>query len=91
VYETKVSVATFDTVPSEAANLAAQGYIITAFGGSPDDGFVLIGTRVKGDSLPRPLRSVLEGQQDTQLWQPGYAIVAVLQDANYHLTYIGER
>jgi hypothetical protein len=91
VYETKVSAATFDTVPSEAASLAAQGYIITAFGGNPDDGFVLIGTRVKGDSLARPLRSVLLGQQSTQLWQPGYAIVAVLQDANYNLTYIGER
>jgi hypothetical protein len=91
VYETKVSAATVDTVPSEAANLAAQGYIITAFGGNPDDGFVLIGTRVKGDSLPRPLRSVPGGQQDTQLWQPGYAIVAVLQAANYNLTYIGER
>jgi hypothetical protein len=91
VYETKVSAATFDTVPSEAASLAAQGYIITAFGGNPDDGFVLIGTRVKGDSLARPLRSVLLGQQSKQLWQPGYAIVAVLQDANYNLTYIGER
>jgi hypothetical protein len=91
VYETKVSAATFDTVPSEAASLAAQGYIITAFGGNPDDGFVLIGTRVKGDSLPRLLRSVPGGQQDSQLWQPGYAIVAVLADANYNLTYIGER
>jgi hypothetical protein len=91
IYEAKVSVATFDTIPAAAADLAAQGYIITAFGGNTTDGFLLVGTRVQGDSLPRSLRSVPLGQQTTQLWQPGYAIVAVLQNPDYSLTYIGER
>jgi hypothetical protein len=91
IYEAKVSVASFDTVPAAAADLAAQGYIITAFGGNTTDGFVLVGTRVQGDSLPRSLRTVPLGQQTTQLWQPGYAIVAVLQNPDYSLTYIGER
>jgi hypothetical protein len=91
IYEAKVSVANFDTVPAAASGLAAQGYIITAFGGNATDGFLLIGTRVQGDSLPRPIRTVPVGQQTTQLWQPGYAIVAVLQNPDYSLTYIGER
>jgi hypothetical protein len=91
IYEAKVSVASFDTVPAAASDLAAQGYIITAFGGNTTDGFLLVGTRVQGDSLPRPLHTVPLGQQTTQLWQPGYAIVAVLQNPDYSLTYIGER
>jgi hypothetical protein len=91
IYEAKVSVASFDTVPAAASDLAAQGYIITAFGGNTTDGFLLVGTRVQGDFLPRPIRTVPLGQQTPQLWQPGYAIVAVLQNADYSLTYIGER
>jgi hypothetical protein len=79
IYEAKGSVASFDTVPAAASDLAAQGYIITAFGGNTTDGFLLVGTRVQSDSLPRPLRTVPLGQQTTQLWQPGYAIVGVLQ------------
>ena len=90
-YDVKVARATFDTVPAAAADLAAQGYIITAFGGNTTDGFLLAGTRVQGDSLPRPIRTVPLGQHDTQLWQAGYAIVAVLQNTDYSLTYIGER
>jgi hypothetical protein len=91
IYEAKVTVASFDTVPAAASDLAAQGYIITAFGGNTTDGFLLVGTRVQGDSLPRLIRIVPLGQQTTQLWQPGYAIVAVLQNPDYSLTYIGER
>jgi hypothetical protein len=91
VYDVKVAPATFDTVPAAASDLAARGYIITAFGGNATDGFLLVGTRVQGDSVPRSLRTVPLGQQTTQLWQPGYAIVAVLQNPDYSLTYIGER
>ena len=91
VYDVKVSPATFDSVPAAAASFAAQGYIITAFGGNTIDGFLLVGTRVQGDSLPRSIRTVPQGQQTAQLWQPGYAIVAVLQNPDYSLTYIGER
>jgi len=89
IYEAKVAPATFDTVPAAAASFAVQGYIITAFGGNTIDGFLLVG--VQGDSLPRSIRTVPQGQQGPQLWQPGYAIVAVLQNPDYSLTYIGER
>jgi hypothetical protein len=54
VYEASVQPATPDTVASAAAGLAQQGYIITALGGNGTDGFLLVGTRVQGDTLPRP-------------------------------------
>lgn len=54
VYEVSVLPATADSVASVAAGLARQGYIITALGGNGTDGFLLVGTRVQGDLLPRP-------------------------------------
>ena len=35
-------------------SLAAQGYIITAIGGDPTDGLLLVGTRLTGDTMARP-------------------------------------
>lgn len=71
VYETSVLTATKDTVASVATALAQAGYIITATGGNDLDGFILVGTRVKGDTTPRPLKI-------TQIPHPdrGYAPVA---------------
>ncbi len=43
------------TVTSAAQSLADEGYILTAFGGDATNGFLLIGTKVRGDSLPRPI------------------------------------
>jgi hypothetical protein len=55
VYEASVVTATVDTVSSVATNLAQQGYIITAIGGNTSDGFILVGTRVQGETTPRSL------------------------------------
>jgi hypothetical protein len=50
VYEAQVATASLQTAATVAAGLAAQGYIITAFGGSNLDGsYLLVGTRVQGD------------------------------------------
>jgi hypothetical protein len=54
IYEVSVVSATGDTYVSQGMSLAAQGYIITAIGGDPTDGLLLVGTRVKGDTMPRP-------------------------------------
>jgi hypothetical protein len=91
MYETEVITATFDTVGSAASELAADGYILTALGGNVDDGFLLIGSRVKGDTLPRPLLVVPQGEQNSELWQAGYAIVGCLIDADGTETFIGEK
>jgi hypothetical protein len=42
-------------VQAAATTLANNGYAISAFGGNDTDGYILIGMRVKGDSLPRPI------------------------------------
>jgi Immunoglobulin domain len=56
VYDsTVVSAASEQDIESDAQMLAGQGYILTAFGGDPSDGFLLIGTKVQGDTIPRPL------------------------------------
>jgi hypothetical protein len=42
-------------VESAASTLAGAGYAISAFGGNDTDGYVLIGIRVQGDTLPRAI------------------------------------
>ncbi len=95
IYETQVATASLETAATVAANLAAQGYIVTAIGGSDlSDSFLLVGTRVQGDTMPRPfaIASEIAGTSAyTVLMQPGYAMVDVLQDAQGNLTFLGER
>jgi hypothetical protein len=58
-------------------SLAAQGYIITAIGGDPTNGLLLVGTRVKGDTMPRPTDYVdYQGLQGSlpQISSPFHAI-----------------
>jgi len=56
-------------VLAAATNLANNGYVISAFGGNDIDGYILIGMRVKGDSLPRQLGNYPD--------QPPYATTVV--------------
>lgn len=55
VYDVTSSIVQPADVAATATTLAAQGYIITAFGGNDANGYVLIGTKVQGDALPRNL------------------------------------
>lgn len=95
VYEAQVATASVETAATVAANLAAQGYIITAIGGSDlSDSFFLVGTRIRGDTMPRPfvIASEISGTSAyTALMQPGYAMVGVLEDSQGNLTFLGER
>ena len=62
-YDTAVMTATSEPgIESAVQTLAAQGYILTAFGGDPKNGFLLIGTKVHGDTLAR---SILIADQST--------------------------
>ena len=54
-YEAKTLIAMPTDVQNQAITLAGEGYFISAFGGNNTDGYVLIGMRVQGDSLPRPI------------------------------------
>ena len=42
-------------IVSQAETLAAGGYFISAFGGNDTDGYMLIGMRVQGDTMARPI------------------------------------
>jgi hypothetical protein len=55
VYETNVQTPAYNNIGDAATTFANSGYIITAFGGNGTDGYILVGTRVKGDSIPRPI------------------------------------
>ncbi|HEX2971313.1 MAG TPA: hypothetical protein VHP11_03210, partial [Tepidisphaeraceae bacterium] len=78
VYDAKVTFADLDTYATAAQELSPRGYIITAVGGGNDDsqgtpqfGIVLVGTRVQGDSLPRPMK-IVSGQDLVQLINQGF-------------------
>jgi len=73
VYDVQVATTTFEAVPSAAQQLAAAGYIITAFGGNSTNGLVLVGTKVHGDTLPRPI--IVGSSFEEQ--SAGYAQVAL--------------
>ena len=69
-----------------AQGLAAQGYIITASGSAQaadGTGVLMVGTRVQGDTMARPMM-VASGTQSLagidQLFQQGYAIVGIADE-----------
>jgi len=95
LYDLKVVTATTPGAPTAAGALAAQGYIITAIGQADRTGdLFLVGTRVQGDSMPRPFEAVQGGSTIQVMQQQGYAIVGVVTDltqAADPYTWLGER
>lgn len=92
VYEAKVETATLADVPTAAASLAAEGYIITATGGAdPAGGIILVGTRVAGDTMPRPFMTAKQGAAALAMMQQGYATVGIVEGSDGLQTYLGER
>lgn len=77
-YEVTVQTATVSSVGSVATDLAQQGYIITALGGNSIDGFFLVGARVKGDTIPRPI--IVEPPYLPTTAIKGYAAVGYIAD-----------
>jgi hypothetical protein len=55
VYQTRTRITSYDQIGATAMALSREGYIISAFGGNSADGFILVGTRAKGKSSPRPI------------------------------------
>ena len=75
-YETQTVICAPPGVASAATTLAGEGYIISAFGGNDTYGYVLVGARVKGDTLPRtisvitPASMTTTGNQDSAYFTP---------------------
>ena len=82
VYETQAAVVPASQVLASATNLAGQGYIISAFGGNDTYGYILIGMRVEGDSLPRPI-----GQTFDPTATPYYSPVLYLDEDSVLAVY----
>ena len=55
VYESQAYVVPPNQIGATAITLANDGYFISGVGGNDTDGYILVGMRVKGDSLPRPI------------------------------------
>jgi hypothetical protein len=95
IYEAQVVTASPTDAPTAAANLAAQGFIITATGQADSIGnVVLVGTRVQGDTMARPFVAAQGSSAIQAMTQQGYANVAVIVDLSNPTnpyTYIGER
>lgn len=87
VYESQTYLVPPTQVASAAADLAAAGYFISAFGGNDADGFVLVGARVQGDTLPRAMfiNGTLLGTPDTGVGPYGYGYftpVVIMYETN---------
>lgn len=54
IYEAEATTVSISDVPSAAAKIASDGYFISAFGGNDADGYMLVGMRALGDTMPRP-------------------------------------
>ena len=84
IYETSVEPVTRDTVASVAQNMAAEGYVITAFGagGQPNFGWYMVGTRLEGSTTPRPIFvSSPDRPSDALYYSQGYVDVVTIFDS----------
>jgi hypothetical protein len=64
IYDVQVVTTTADSFWIQAQGLSQSGYVITAMGGDPTDGVVLVGAKVKGDTMARPFQySTTSGTQ----------------------------
>lgn len=92
VYEVDAEPATLDNFQTVASNLALNGYILTAIGGEMTDGLLLVGTRLKGNTTPRPMRfQSFVNPPLVQLNIEGYAIVGLVNTPAGDTIWIGER
>jgi hypothetical protein len=95
LYETQVVTASPTDAPTAAADLAAQGFIITATGLADSSGnVVLVGTRVQGDTMARPFVAAQGSSAIQAMMRQGYANVGVIVDLSNPTntyTFLGER
>jgi hypothetical protein len=94
-YDTSVVSTETSGIAPAAAALAAQGYFITAIGSNGSGQSLVVGTKVGGDTAPRPfLQSPMSFgvQGDQPLYDGGYALVGLVFDgAAKNFTWLGER
>jgi hypothetical protein len=55
IYEAETITVPVGGIVDAGAKLANDGYFISAFGGNDEDGYMMVGMRVQGDTMPRPM------------------------------------
>ncbi|HEY0308737.1 MAG TPA: hypothetical protein VGB94_11300, partial [Acidobacteriaceae bacterium] len=92
VYDIIYTQPTFATADTVAKQLAQAGYIITTCGGDwGTPALWMVGSKVRGDTLPRPILTIRPPPSPQPIADGGYAIVGLFsQDGNADL-WIGER
>ena len=73
VYESESVIVPSSQVWTEVQTLASQGYFLSAYGGNDEAGYLLVGMRVQGDTLARPIddgNGVLPANADNANWTP---------------------
>lgn len=91
-YDTSIEVCSKTTAAATAKSLADQGYILTATGGNDVDGIVLVGTKVAGDSEPRPFMAIENNGNARTLTDGGYAVVGVFYTPSQgFIAWLGEK
>lgn len=90
VYDVKTILSGSQDIVTNIQLLASEGYILTAFGGNDTFGYVLVGTRVKGDTLPRDV--IVSGRGSAPQSLDGYAPVAYfVQGTTGYYAFLFER
>jgi hypothetical protein len=84
IYQTETTMVPHDEVCATATTMAGEGYIISAFGGNDTVGYLLVGMRVQGDTMSRPI----EGPVATG---PPYYTTVVYLRASGNICTINER
>jgi hypothetical protein len=59
-YESQTVISPASGIKGQATSLSQAGYFISAFGGNDSNGYVIIGMKVRGDSLPRAINTDLQ-------------------------------
>jgi hypothetical protein len=80
-YEAQAHLIPASEVASTATTLGGEGYFISAFGGNSTSGYMLIGTRVQGDTLPRPINQATSSPNS-----PNPTLVLWLEDPSQFAT-----
>ncbi|MFP5235537.1 MAG: hypothetical protein ACLGSD_06520 [Acidobacteriota bacterium] len=72
VYEAEVETVPFSGVKDAGFKVAKDGYFISAFGGNDADGYMIVGMRVQGDAMPRPIGdgTSIPTNHDSAYWTP---------------------
>lgn len=79
IYEAETAAVSALDIKDTGLKIGNDGYFISAFGGNDADGYMLVGMRVQGDTMSRPIGDGSNGEppnHDSAYWTPVVAYQA---------------